>query len=73
MQQCADVYDVGIRITRFGDRFVKPVFQLFALLHRPDVFIVLNVVEHHQVRPPVFMLPAADLLARADRVDAHAV
>ena len=73
MQQCADVYDVGIRIARFGNRFIKPVFKLLALLHCPDVFIVLDVVEHHQVGPPVFMLPATDLLARADRVDAHAL
>ena len=72
MQQGADVNDVGVIVAGLAHRLVKPVLQLAALLRRPYILIVLHIVQDNQVRPPVPVLPATDLLAAADGLDLDA-
>lgn len=73
MEQRPDINDVRVSVARFADRLVKPVAELFPLLGRVDILVVLKVVAKNQVGPPLFMTASSDFLARAERLDLRTV
>ena len=66
MEQGSDVDNICIIITGLGNRFFKPAIQLRPLLWCPDIFIILNIIQDQQIRSPVPVLSASDLLAGAN-------
>ena len=68
MEQGSDVDNICIIITGLRNRFFKPAIQLCSLLRCPDIFIILNIIQDQQIRSPVPVLPASDLLAGANRL-----
>ena len=68
MQHRPDVHDVRVGVPGLADRLVEPALQLPALLRRVHVLVVFDIVQDDQVRPPVPVLAAADLLAGSHRV-----
>lgn len=73
MEQCADINDVRVSVARFGYCFVKPVPQLLALLRGVDILVILQVVADDEVRTPLLVAAATDLLARPDGLDLDSV
>ena len=73
MEQRPDINDVRVSVARFADRLVKPVAELFPLLGRVEILVVLKVVAKNQVGPPLFMTASSDFLARAERLDLRTV
>ena len=69
MEQRADIHDIRVSVARLGDRLIKPVPQLLPLLRGVDILVVLQVVADDEIGTPLFMTPAADFLAGADRFD----
>ena len=73
MQQCPDVDDVRVGVASLGDRLIKPVPKLLALLRRVDVLVVLQVVADDEVGPPLFVAASTDFLAGTDCLDLDSV
>ena len=69
MQQRPDVDDVRVGVASLGDRLIKPVPELLALLRRVDVLVVLQVVADDEVGPPLLVAASTDFLAGADCLD----
>lgn len=63
VQQRPNVDDVGVGVAALAHSLVVPVEELCPLLLGGDVFVVLQVVADDEVRPPLLMPPAADLLS----------
>ena len=69
MQQRPDVDDVRVGVASLGDRLIKPVPELLALLRRVDVLVVLQIVADDEVGPPLLVAATTDFLAGTDRLD----
>ena len=62
MQDRTDVHDIRIGIATFGNGFFKPAVKFPSLLRCVDIFVIFNVIQYQQVRPPVPVPPSSDLL-----------
>ena len=69
----ADHQNVRVAVAGLADGLIEPRGELVALLGRADALVVFDVVAEDQVGAALVVAPAAQLLPRADRVDAAAV
>ena len=69
----ADHQNVRVAVARLADGLIKPRGELVALLKCAYALVVFDVVAEDQVGAALVVAPSAQLLPRADRVDAAAV